>query len=74
MKKFLLLAIALLFGAFGAFAQTDMASEMFDLAKIKEGVRNRRISSYDKGGYNRDHLEPIKPGRQQSLQTSRVQV
>ena len=38
MKKFLLLAIALLFGAFGAFAQTDMSSEMFDLAKIKEGV------------------------------------
>ena len=53
MKKFLLLATALLMGAFGAFAQTEMSSEMFDLAKIKDGIRNRRISSYDKGGYKR---------------------
>ena len=62
MKKLILLTATLLMGAFGAFAQTEMSGEMFELAKIKDGIRNRRVSSYDKGGYNRDHLEPIKPG------------
>ncbi len=29
---------------------------------MKEGLRNRRVSSYDRTGNNRDHLKAIKPG------------
>lgn len=53
------------------FAQSNMTNEMFDLAKLKSGVKNKRISSTDPTGGNRDHLEPFKPGRNASLQTSR---
>lgn len=49
-------------GVGSAFAQTNMSSEMYDLAKMKEGLRNRRVSSYDRTGNNRDHLKAIKPG------------
>ena len=44
------------------FAQSNMTNEMFDLAKLKSGVKNKRISSTDPTGGNRDHLEPFKPG------------
>lgn len=37
-------------------AQVNITGEMYDLAKMKSGVRNRRISSYDRSGNNRDHL------------------
>lgn len=35
---------------------------MYDLAKMKEGFRNRRVSSYNPTGENRDRLEAIEPG------------
>lgn len=53
------------------FAQSNMTNEMFDLAKLKSGVKNKRISSTDPTGGNRDHLEPFKPVINASLQTSR---
>ncbi|WP_195391304.1 DUF2961 domain-containing protein, partial [Bacteroides uniformis] len=62
MKKFYLCLIGFLLGISPVFAQTNMSSEMYDLAKMKEGVRNRRVSSYDRTGNNRDHLKPIQPG------------
>lgn len=55
------------------FAQSNMTNEMFDLAKLKSGVKNKRISSTDPTGGNRDHLEPFKPGESGLLQTSRGQ-
>ena len=48
MKKFFVGLFSLLMGVGSAFAQTNMSSEMYDLAKMKEGLRNRRVSSYDR--------------------------
>lgn len=48
-------------------AQVNMTSEMYDLSKMKSGVRNRRVSSYDRSGNNRDHLKDIKPGETRTL-------
>ena len=62
MKKFFVGLFSFLMGVGSAFAQTNMSSEMYDLAKMKEGLRNRRVSSYDRTGNNRDHLKAIKPG------------
>ncbi|MFV0267746.1 MAG: glycoside hydrolase family 172 protein [Draconibacterium sp.] len=47
----------------------EAGGEMFDLAKIKSGVKNRRISSTDPSGGNRDHLEPFKPGEKRTIAT-----
>lgn len=49
------------------FAQSNMTNEMFDLAKLKSGVKNKRISSTDPTGGNRDHLEPFKPGEKRVI-------
>lgn len=62
MKFFYLCLISFLLGVNTIFAQTNMSNEMYDLAKMKEGVRNRRVSSYDRTGNNRDFLKSIKPG------------
>lgn len=45
-----------------SFAQSDISGELYDLAKVKSGMKNHRISSYDRSGNNRDHLSGIKPG------------
>ena len=54
MKKLFVGLFSLLMGVGSAFAQNNMSSEMYDLAKMKEGLRNRRVSSYDRTGNNRD--------------------
>ena len=54
--------LSLLIGAGDICAQTNISGEMYDLAKMKGGIRNRRVSSYDRSGNNRDHLKFIKPG------------
>ena len=43
-------------------AQTNLSSELMNLTKIRDGVKNMRVSSYDKSGNNCDHLSQIKPG------------
>ena len=58
--------LGLLF-CFPTFSQTDFSAEMFDLAKLKSGIRNKRISSTDKTGGNRDHLEPFQPGEKRTI-------
>lgn len=37
-------------------------SDLFELAKIQEDVKSKRISSFDKTGGNNDRFENIKPG------------
>lgn len=39
MKKFFVGLFSLLMGVGSAFAQTNMSSEMYDLAKMKEGLQ-----------------------------------
>lgn len=48
-------------------AQAPVPGEMFDLAQIRSGMRNRRISSYDRTGNNRDHFSDIKPGETRTI-------
>ncbi len=50
-----------------ATSQIDLSNEMYELTKMKSGVRNRRISSYDRSGNNRDHLSNIKPGETRTI-------
>ena len=47
-------------------AQAD-ANIMADLAKIKTGVKSKRISSYDKSGGNNDRFENIPDGEKRTL-------
>ncbi len=51
----------------GGNAQVNVSGDMYDLAKVKSGVRNRRISSYDRSGNNGDHLRAIKPGETRTI-------
>ncbi|WP_106829157.1 glycoside hydrolase family 172 protein [Parabacteroides pacaensis] len=48
-------------------AQENVSGELYDLAKIKKGVRNRRISSYDRTGGNGDALNGIKAGETRTI-------
>ncbi|MEA4980372.1 MAG: DUF2961 domain-containing protein, partial [Petrimonas sp.] len=53
--------------SFPLFSQTESMGEMFELAKLKPGMKNRRISSTDPTGGNRDHLEPFSPGEKRTI-------
>ncbi len=48
-------------------SQVNVSGELYDLAKMKNGVKNRRVSSYDRSGNNRDHLKDIKPGETRTI-------
>ena len=65
MKK-ILLGILSLFVLNISFAQ-QMGTDLYDMAKIKSGLKNKRVSSTDKTGGNRDHLEPFKPGEKRTI-------
>ena len=49
-----------------AAAQSD-ANIMSDLAKIKTGVKSKRVSSYDRSGGNNDRFENIPDGERRTL-------
>ncbi|MDD4631309.1 MAG: DUF2961 domain-containing protein, partial [Proteiniphilum sp.] len=49
------------------FSQTGSMGDMFELAQIKSGLKNKRISSTDKTGGNRDRLEPFQPGEKRTI-------
>ena len=40
---------------------------LLDLARIQEGVRSRRVSSFDRKGGNHDRFEAIEPGGRRTL-------
>lgn len=63
----LLLLTALLLGITNGYSQFNATTDLFDLAKMKSGVHNRRISSYDKEGGNNDRLVNIKPGEKVTI-------
>ena len=47
-----------------------VGGELGNLAAIKKGFRNRRISSTDKNGNNGDWIDSIKPGEKWSVAIS----
>ena len=53
--------------SFSVYSQNESLGEMFELAKLKSGVKNKRISSTDPTGGNRDHLEPFAPGEKRII-------
>ncbi len=60
MRRLILMLAAFLIILSGAAQQPNGIS--YDLAKVKSGFRSKRVSSYDKDGYNGDRLRDIKPG------------
>lgn len=58
--------LAIMF-SFPLFSQTNSMGDMFELAKMKSGVKNRRISSTDPAGGNRDFRGPIAPGEKRTI-------
>lgn len=65
--KRMLMAIVAFSVVLGAFAQTNLSSDMMTLTKMRSGVKSHRISSCDRSGNNRDHLKDIKPGEKAVL-------
>ena len=57
MKKFFVGLFSLLMGVGSAFAQTNMSSEMYDLAKMKEGLRNGCLGRHQGGRRNQPYLD-----------------
>lgn len=53
-------------GSSSAFGQ-ESDNLMMDLAKIKEGVQSKRVSSYNTNGANRDRFEDIKDGETRTI-------
>jgi len=51
----------------GSAAAQLSGNDMMNLAQIKQGIKSKRISSYDTTGGNRDHLSNIKPGEKRVL-------
>lgn len=50
-----------------AYAQDPVPGAMYELTKMQNGMRNKRVSSYDKSGNNRDHLSNIEPGETRTI-------
>lgn len=67
LECFLFIICGLLLCGANGMAQENVSGEMYDLAKIKNGVHNRRVSSYDRTGGNADHLSGIKPGETRTI-------
>ena len=68
-KKSILWGLFLLFtfSPLALWAQAELGSDLFSLAKIQSGVKNKRVSSADPTGNNRDHLDPFKPGEKRTI-------
>jgi hypothetical protein len=65
MKK-IVVVLLITFYAGITFSQ-DLGNEMFSLSKMKEGVKSKRVSSFDKTGGNGDCLKGIKDGEKATI-------
>ena len=65
MKRNFLLLLMLAFCA--TINAQNFTGEMYDLTKMRSGMKNKRISSTDPTNGNRDHLEPIQPGEKRVI-------
>lgn len=65
MKKIMLFLLFTLFTGV-VFSQLP-GNEMFSLSKIKEGVKSKRVGSWDKSGGNDDCLHGIKDGQKVTI-------
>ena len=63
--KHSLLLLLLCIPFLSAFPQ-QIDGELYNLTKMKNGYRSKRISSYDKNGYNGDRIVGIKPNEKEN--------
>ena len=42
-------------------------TDLLEITQIKEGVKSKRISSYDQTGGNKDRIEHIQPGEKKII-------
>lgn len=66
LKTSLLLFSLFMIGV-AAMAQNSSPGNLYDLAKMKKGLKSKRISSYDRSGNNRDHLKDIQIGETRTI-------
>jgi len=66
LKTYYLILAGIFFSSI-IFSQMNMSGEFYDLAKIKSGVKNHRISSTDLSGGNEDFLKPFSPGEKRTI-------
>jgi hypothetical protein len=65
MKKVIIIILIIIHAGL-TFSQ-DMGNDMFSLSQIKEGVKSKRVGSYDKTGGNGDCLSGIKNGEKTTI-------
>lgn len=65
MKRVLIILLIVIQAGF-AFSQ-ELENEMFSLSQIKEGLKSKRVGSYDKTGGNGDCLNGIKNGQKETI-------
>ena len=65
MKKLTFLLVISSF-VMNSWAQTP-GSDMYSIAQIKNGIKSKRVSSYDTSGNNNDRFENIKPAEKKVL-------
>ena len=65
MKKLMIILLIAIQAELG-FSQ-NFGNELFSLSQIKEGVKSKRVGSYDKTGGNDDCLKGIKPGEKATI-------
>lgn len=65
MKKVMIILLIVIQSGIG-FSQ-NFGNELFSLSQIKEGVKSKRVGSYDKTGGNGDCLKGIKSGEKATI-------
>src|SRR5665647_1480464 len=65
MKKVIIVLLIVIQSGIG-FSQ-NFGNELFSLSQIKEGVKSKRVGSYDKTGGNGDCLKGIKSGEKATI-------
>lgn len=54
--------------AWAPLAQAQITgTDLLDLAKIQQGIKSKRVSSFDKTGANGDNIPNIKPGEKRTI-------
>lgn len=66
MKKLTIPLLVFCCTALTSSAQTP-GSDMYSIAQIKNGIKSKRVSSFDTSGNNNDRFENIKPGEKKQL-------
>lgn len=59
--------LLLFFVSVSAVSAQNSGNELFEIAKMKSGIKSKRVSSYDRSGNNNDRITHIKDGEKVTL-------